>query len=294
MPVGEKLSSRNAIGGLARLFAVAVFAVLLSGCAATSLSNMFGEDEAPAEDKSASELYAEGDALLGEQEWQEAAEKFEQVDATYPYSPEARQSIVMNAYANWKQGNLEQAVGSARRYLTLHPGTDEAPLAQHIIASAYFERMNGPDRDQSDTEQALNELTVLARRYPDSSYAPQARKRLKIARDLLAAKEMQVGRYYLERANYIAAINRFRTVVEKYPQTAHVEEALSRLTEAYMALGITSEAQTAAAVLGHNFPESEWYADAYALLESDGLEPREDSGSWISRQWRKVQQASPL
>ncbi len=294
MPVGEKLTSRNAIGGLARLFAVAVFALLLSGCAATSLSNMFGEDEAPAEDKSASELYAEGDALLGEQEWQEAAEKFEQVDANYPYSPEARQSIVMNAYANWKQGNLEQAVGSARRYLTLHPGTDEAPLAQHIIASAYFERMNGPDRDQSDTEQALNELTVLVRRYPDSRYAPQARKRLKIARDLLAAKEMQVGRYYLERANYIAAINRFRTVVEKYPQTEHVEEALSRLTEAYMALGITSEAQTAAAVLGHNFPESEWYADAYALLESDGLEPREDSGSWISRQWRKVQQASPL
>jgi len=135
---------------------------------------------------------------------------------------------------------------------------------------------------------------VLVRRYPDSRYAPQARKRVKIARDLLAAKEMNVGRYYLEEGNYIAAINRFRTVVEKYQQTAHVEEALSRLTEAYMALGIKSEAQTAAAVLGHNFPESEWYEDAYALLESDGLEPRADAGSWISRQWRKLQQSSPI
>ncbi len=281
-------------GRAARLAMVALCAVLLSGCASTSLSSMFAEEEAPVEDKSAAELYAQGDALLNESDWKGAAEKFEEVDKNYPYSAEARRAMVMSAYANWKQGDQPKAVSAARRYLTLHPGTDEAPLAQHIIASAYFERINSPDRDQSDTEKALNELEILVRRYPDSSYAPQARKRIKIARDLLAAKEMQVGRYYLERENYIAAINRFRTVVEKYQQTAHVKEALSRLTEAYMALGIKSEAQTAAAVLGHNYPESEWYDDAYALLQSDGLEPRADSGSWISRQLQALQQASPL
>ncbi len=293
MPGLDKLRSSPA-GRAARLLMVAVFAALLTGCASTSLSSMFSEEEAPQEEKTATQLFNEGDALLSESDWKGAAEKFEEVDQNYPYSPEARRAIVMSAYANWKQGDHPKAVSSARRYLTLHPGTDEAPLAQHIIASAYFERINTPDRDQSDTQKALNELEILVRRYPDSRYAPQAQKRIKIARDLMAAKEMQVGRYYLERQNYIAAINRFRTVVEKYQQTAHVKEALSRLTEAYMALGIRSEAQTAAAVLGHNFPESQWYKDAYALLQTDGLEPREDSGSWISRQWRVLQQASPI
>jgi len=294
MPGLERLFRMIAAGRAVRLVMVALCAALLSGCASTSLTSMFEEDEAPKEEKTATQLYSEGDAMLDEADWKGAAEKFEEVDKNFPYSAEARRSIVMSAYANYKQGNAQKAVGAARRYLTLHPGTDEAPLAQHIIASAYFDRMNGPDRDQSDTEKALEELEILTRRYPDSRYAPRARKRVKIARDLLAAKEMNVGRYYLEEGNYLAAINRFRTVVEKYQQTKHVEEALSRLTEAYMALGIKSEAQTAAAVLGHNYPESKWYKDAYALLESDGLAPREDAGSWISRQWRKIQQASPI
>jgi len=294
MAAADQLSGTNWAERTVRLVIVALLAALLGGCASTSLSSMFESEEAPQEEKSAAQLYAEADAALDEADWKDAAAKFEEVDKNYPYSSEARRSIVMSAYANWKQGEQQKAVGAARRYLTLHPGTDEAPLAQHIIASAYFERMNGPQRDQSDTEKAVAELEVLVRRYPDSRYAPTARKRLKIARDLLAAKEMNVGRYYLRQGNYVAAISRFRTVVEKYQQTAHVKEALSRLTEAYMALGIKSEAQTAAAVLGHNYPESEWYEDAYTLLQSDGLEPREDAGSWISRQWRKLQQASPI
>lgn len=290
----QQHSLARLFGHAARLVVAALLAVSLAGCAATSLSEMFSDEEAPKEEKSASQIYAEGDKLLDEASWKEAAEKFEDVDKNYPYSPEARRAMVMSAYAYYQYGELPKAVAAARRYLTLHPGTKEAPLAQHIIASAYFDRMNGPQRDQTDTEKAVTELEVLVRRYPDSSYAPKARKRLKIAQDLLAAKEMDVGRYYLKQGNYAGAINRFRTVVEKYPQTAHVEEALSRLTEAYMALGIKSEAQTAAAVLGHNFPESQWYKDAYALLQSDGLEPRADSGSWLSRQWSKLQQASPI
>lgn len=294
MPVAGQHSKTTRAVNAARLVMAAVVMAFLSGCAATSLSSMFEDKEEAEKKKTAAQLYSEGDSLLNESKWKEAAQKFEQVDKNYPYSPEARRAIVMSAYAHYKQANLPKAVSTARRYLTLHPGTEEAPLAQHLIASAYFDRMNGPQRDQSDTEKALTALEVLVRRYPDSRYAPRARKRIKIARDLLAAKEMTVGRYYLKEGNYVAAINRFRTVVEKFQETAHVEEALSRLTEAYMALGIKSEAQTAAAVLGHNFPESKWYEDAYALLKSDGLEPREDSGSWISRQWQKIQEASPI
>jgi outer membrane protein assembly factor BamD len=250
------------------------------------------------EEKTAGQLFAEADALLESASYSKAAERFEEVDKQYPYSPEARRAIVMNAYANYRARMLPEAVTSARRYLTMHPGTKEAPLAQHIIASSYFERINDPQRDQSDTKRAITELEILIRRYPDSPYVGQARKRLKIAKDLIAAQDMTVGRFYLKRGEYLAAINRFRTVVSDHQDTAHVEEALSRLTEAYMAVGLKSEAQTAAAVLGHNFPESQWYKDAYILLQTDGLEPREDTGSWISRQWRRtvqsVQRASPI
>lgn len=282
-----------------RLAMAAAIVALLGGCASTSsLLSWGGEDEKAKTQASAAELYKEADKLLSEGEYTKAAAKFEEVDKLYPYAPEARRAIIMSAYAYYKADKLPETVNAARRYLTLHPGTKEAALAQHLIASAYFDRINDPSRDQSDTQKALAELKTLVRRYPDSRYAPQAQKRIKIAEDLLAAAEMNVGRYYLEKHNYLAAINRFRTVVEKYQSTAHVEEALSRLTEAYMALGVKSEAQTAAAILGHNFPESKWYKDAYVLLQTDGLEPREDSGSWISRTWKKavrsVSEASPI
>ena len=126
------------------------------------------------------------------------------------------------------------------------------------------------------------------RRYPNSEYTEEAKRRIKLAHDTLAAAEMSVGRYWQKKGNYLAAVNRFKTVVTDYQQTSHVEEALMRLTECYMALGIVNEAQTAAAVLGHNFPESQWYKDAYALLQSGGAAPHEDNGSWISQTWKKT------
>lgn len=288
------------MGAALRIAAALAVVASLGGCASTSSLLSWGDDDdkKAKKDIPASELFKKADKLLDEGEFTKAAEKFEEVDKLYPYAPEARRAIIMAAYAYYKAGKLPETVTTARRYLTLHPGTKEAALAQHLIASSYFERINEPNRDQTDTKRALAELQTLVRRYPNSSYAPKARKRIKIAQDLLAASEMTVGRYYLEKSNYLAAINRFRTVVEKYQSTAHVEEALSRLTEAYMALGIKSEAQTAAAILGHNFPESKWYKDAYVLLKTDGLEPREDSGSWISRSWKKavrsVSEASPI
>ena len=161
-------------------------------------------------------------------------------------------------------------------------------FAHHIIASSYFEEINGPKNDQTNTRKALAELETLRSRYPDSKYAREAGNRIRIARDNLAANEMEVGRYYLKRRNYTAAVNRFKVVARDYQDTKHIEEALMRLTETYMALGIRNEAQNAAAILGYNFPNSPWYKDAYDLLQSDGLAPRRDTGSWLSQAWQNI------
>jgi outer membrane protein assembly factor BamD len=280
------------IGGKLRvILPVVLIGLLTPACSSTSL---FGGDDKTAEAEAAPVIYKKADDQLGKGNYSNAADKFEEVDKQHPYSTEARQAIVMAAWAYYKAGKHPEAVAAARRYLTLHPGTKEAAMAQEIIASCYYDRITDQAHDQSDTRKALVELETLIRRYPDSRYVEEAKRRVKISRDLLAASEMEVGRFYLKKSNYLAAINRFRTVVTDYQTTAHVEEALMRLTEGYMAMGITGEAQTAAAVLGHNFPESQWYKDAFALLKSGGLEPHEDSGSWISRSWSKVKSASPF
>jgi outer membrane protein assembly factor BamD len=232
--------------------------------------------------------FALADSFLARGKFEEAARKFEDLDRDHPYSPEARRAIVLAAYAYYKALKFPEAIATARRYTTMHPGTKEAPLAHHIIASAYFDDMSGPNRDQSNTRKALAEYKILKTRYPDSQYAKDADNRIRICEDSLAAAEMEVARYYMKKRNYVGAINRFKTVATDYQTTAHVEEALMRLTEAYMALGIKHEAQTAAAVLGHNFPSSQWYKDAYVLLQSDGLAPREESGSWLSKAWANV------
>jgi outer membrane protein assembly factor BamD len=238
-------------------------------------------------------MYADADAYMSKGKYEEAAKKFEDVDREHPYSPEARRAIVMAAFSYYKAGKLPEAIASAERYTTMHPGTKEAPLAHHIIASAYFDQMKLPNRDQDSTRKALKELKTLKTRYPDSTYARQADNRIRIAEDTLAAQEMEVGRYYEQRNNYVAAINRYKTVVSEYQTTAHVEEALYRLTAAYMSLGITSEAQSAAAVLGHNFPKSRWYKDSYALLQTQGLSPSHSSGSWFSSIWPGSSQKPP-
>jgi outer membrane protein assembly factor BamD len=253
---------------------------VLAGCASTSDAAKALNPDPPAK------MYADADAFMSRGKFEDAAKKFEDVDREHPYSPEARRAIVMAAYAYYKAGKLPEAVASAERYTTMHPGTKEAPLAHHIIASSYFEQMKGPNRDQDATRKALAELKTLKTRYPDSTYAQQADNRIRIAEDTLAAQEMEVGRFYLKRDNYVAAINRFKTVVSDYQTTAHVEEALYRLTAAYLSLGIASEAQSAAAVLGHNFPNSNWYKDSYALLQSQGLMPSHSEGSWIAKVWK--------
>lgn len=268
--------------------AVKLSCVLLA-CAALSGCASGGDDlTAALNPDPPAKMYADADSLMSRGKFDDAATKFENLDKEHPYSPEARRAIVMAAYAYYRAGKSPEAIASAERYVALHPGTKDAPLAHHIIASSYFDEIRGPKQDQSSTRKVLEQLKILKSRYPDSEYSQNADNRIRIAEDSLAASEMEVGRYYLKDRNYVAAINRFKTVVSDYQTTAHVEEALGRLTECYMALGITKEAQNAAAVLGHNFPDSKWYKDSYALLQSDGLAPREDGGSWLSKAWKAV------
>ena len=263
----------------------------LGGCGSSlpSMGSLFESKSAPKEiTGTAEELYKIGDARMNTGNYVVASRYFEEVDRQHPYSPLARRAIVMASYAYYKNGKYPEAIAGAKRYVTLHPGTKEAALAQYIISSSYFDRIKNPANDQTATRKALQELEILVRRYPNSRYAPKVRNRIKIANDVLAAHEMEVGRYYLKNHNYLASINRFKTVLRNYQTTKHVEEALARLTEAYMAMGITNEAQTAAAILGHNFPSSKWYHDSYALLKSGGLTPREHQGSWVSQTWKTV------
>jgi outer membrane protein assembly factor BamD len=273
---------RAAMRSLTTLLAAAALGVALGGC------NLFDKDKV-LPDEPADKLYNEGLFILNERKnLKEAAKKFEEVDRQHPYSEMARKSLIMSAYAYYQGGEYDEAITSAKRYVTLHPGSADAAYAQYLIASSYYDRIPDVNRDQKGTEQALQSLEEVVRRYPTSEYATAAKQKLEVARDQLAGKEMVIGRYYLDRKDFPGAINRFKIVVTKYQTTRQVEEALMRLTECYMALGIAPEAQTAAAVLGHNFPDSAWYKDAYNLVKSGGKEPHEDKGSWISRAFKKV------
>jgi outer membrane protein assembly factor BamD len=257
-------------------------ALALAGCASSSDLSKSLNPDAP------EKMFADADALMSKGKFEDAAKKFEDIDRDHPYAPEARRAMVMGSFANYKAGKIPEAIAGAERYTTLHSGTKEAALAQHIIASAHFDEIKGPNRDQAETRKALLALKTLKTRYPDSPYAKDADNRIRVCEDNLAAAEMEVGRYYMKKRQFAGAINRFKLVATEYQTTAHVEEALMRLTEAYMALGIKPEAQNVAAVLGHNFPESKWYKDAYQLLASDGLAPREQDGNWLQKAWKSM------
>lgn len=265
----------------AALAVVLLSAGSLGGCSSDEPLEPFVE--IPAE-----KLYNEGIAYLQAGDYRNATERFEEVDKQHPYSEWARKSLIMSAYTNYTRGNWDDAIISARRYNALYPGSEDAAYAQFIIGQSYFNQIPDVTRDQDMTRKALDAMSELVQRYPESPYASEGKKKIDIARDQLAGKEMETGRFYLNRKNYIGAINRFRVVVTDYQTTRHVEEALQRLVEAYFALGVVNEAQTAAAVLGHNYPESRWYRDAYTLLQTQGLEPREDTGSWISKAFKTV------
>jgi outer membrane protein assembly factor BamD len=270
--------------GLARL-PVGLIGVVLAGGLLSACGSFTKTDEMVSSDPP-DVIYGRADKLLDKHSYGDAAKEYEKVDINHPYSQEARRAIVMAAFAHYQEGKYDDAISAADRYLTLHPGTKESDLAQNIIAMSYYDQVLDPKRDQTNAHRSLQAYLTLLQRYPDSRYAADAQNRVRILRDLLAASEMTVGRFYLRHNNYLAAINRFRTVVTDFQTTEQIEEALSRLTEAYMALGIVNEAETAAAVLGHNFPDSKWYQNAYALLQKSGAQPQEHEGSWITQTWK--------
>nr|WP_309486214.1 outer membrane protein assembly factor BamD [Ancylobacter mangrovi] len=268
-----------------RLAGLVLVGASLGGCA-----SMFDTDkeEKIYPDVPAEQRYNEGLTLMEKEDYGEAIRRFEDVDRQHPYSELARKSILMIAYINYNQGNYDECIAAARRYLALHPGSEDAAYAQYLMASSYYDQIPDVSRDQARTQRAIDALDDVVRKYPDSEYAVSAKKKLEVARDQIAGKEMLVGRYYLEQRNYAGAINRFKVVVTRYQTTRHVEEALYRLTEAYMALGVISEAQTSAAVLGYNFPESSWYKDAFKLVQSRGVDPKLNEESWIAKAFKGV------
>jgi outer membrane protein assembly factor BamD len=278
---------RGGRGVLARLLVLVPLLAVLGGC--SIWNDMFGDKDPILPDQPADRLYNEGVYLMNEKkDYKESAKKFEEVDRQHPYSEWARKSLIMSAYAYYSAGAYDESINAAKRYITLHPGSSDAAYAQYLIGASYFDQIPDISRDQTRTERAIAALEEVTRKFPNSEYAESARKKIEVGSDQLAAKEMNVGRWYQKKLDYTGAINRFKVVVTQYQRTRHVEEALERLTECYMALGITNEAQTAAEVLGHNFPDSPWYKDAYALLKGKGLEPSEDKGSWLSKTFRSL------
>lgn len=278
--VGSRLA--HLIGRRAALIGAAV--LLGAGFALSACStSVEGTKAAYADEEPAGNLYNAGLAYMNAGKLNDAVKSFNEVDRQHPYSEWARKALIMSAYASYKRGKYDDASNTAQRYLTLYPGTEDAAYAQYIQAQSHYNRIPDITRDQAETKKAMAAMEEIIDRFPDSEYADDARLKVIQTRDQMAGKEMQVGRYYLERREYVAAVNRFKTVVTSYQDTRHVEEALYRLVEANLALGIVPEAQTAGAVLGHNFPDSDWYKQAYKRLGGAGVEPEENKGSWISR-----------
>jgi outer membrane protein assembly factor BamD len=247
------LEPRNPQTGVGRRLWLAVgliaLALPLSGCGTGSLWDKFLAKDDTFVEEPADKLYNEGLYLMNQRKDPKAAsKKFEEVDRQHPYSDWARKSLLMSAYSFYQAGDFDNCIGAATRYVTLHPGSPDAAYAQYLIAASHYDQIPDISRDQGRTEKAIAALEEVVRKYPTSEYANSAKAKLEGARDQLAGKEMDVGRYYMQKRDYTAAINRFKTVVTQYQTTRQVEEALARLTEAYMTIGIVGEAQTAAAV----------------------------------------------
>ena len=216
-------------------------------------------------------LYNEGFRALERNRYDEAAAFFDEVERQHPFSEWARRAMLMAAYANYEAQLYSEAISDAERFIALHPGSSSAPYAYYLIAISNYEQIYDVGRDQSTTRNAMEALQQVVRRYPETPYAQDARLKIDMTRDHLAGKEMSVGRWYLRNGYYLASINRFRTVIEEYQTTSHTPEALHRMVEAYVALGVDEEARQIASVLGYNFPGSEWYEDTYDLMTARGV-----------------------
>ncbi len=257
---------------------IAITILLASVSLAACQSNKGLKDKAPAYvERPVELLYNNARDLVSKRDYAEAVNAFDEVDRQHPYSEWARRSILMSAYSSYAQNKYEDAIEAANRYSSMYQGGSEenSAYAYYLIAICYFEQIVDVGRDQRMTELALASLNELVQRYPNTAYAKDARLKMDMTRDQLAGKEMEIGRYYLSQDQHLAAIGRFKRVVDIYQTTSHTPEALHRLVESYLSMGLIDEATKIGAVLGYNYPGSEWYEKSYKLLTSKGINPKE-------------------
>ncbi len=253
-----------------------------------------GADGPDVEGQSADQIFASAQSELSRGNAADAGQLFEEIERLYPYSQWSKRAAIMAAFAYHDAHEYDQSLAAAQRFLDFYPADADAPYAQFLLALNYYDQIVDIGRDQTATFDALIALRDTIERYPGSEYAKPAQLKFDLALNHLAGKEMEIGRFYLKRGHYTAAINRFRAVVEEYQTTSHTPEALHRLVEAYLSLGLTNEAQTAGAILGYNYQGSEWYQDSYTLLTGQGLELKDSGGGWLSRIYRQVVQGKWL
>ncbi len=273
--MGRAISAANLVGGL-------VLALALAGCGG-------GKQDVPVEEMNAEQIYKLGEFELQRgRKTDQAVKYFAEVERLYPYSEWAKRALIMEAFGYHKDRKYEESRSAAQRYIDTYPAEEDAAYAKYLLALSYYDQIDDVGRDQGLTFQALQALRAVIEEYPDSDYAKSSILKFDLAFDHLASKEMEIGRYYLKRKQYAAAINRFRVVVEQYQTTTQTPEALYRLIEGYLSLGLTDEAQTAGAILGYNFQATDWYQDAYNLLTRQGLELKPKGDGWLAKVYRQV------
>ena len=272
------------LGSRALALIFATIFILLSNCS----ENQVGIEDSPSEDKAAEEIFNAGEKAILRKRYGDAAEKFTEVERLYPYSDWAKRALIMQVYSFHKDQSYENVVSAANRFIEFHPNDKDVPYAYYLIGLSYYDQVLAIGRDQELAKEALRVFSLITKEYPESKYASSSQIRFNFLRDHLASKEMEVGRYYLKRSHYAPAINRFRGVIEEFPTTSQVPEALHRLVEAYLSLGLVNEAQTAGAILGYNYRSTEWYDRTFELLSSKGLKPKSSGNSWLSKIYRQV------
>ncbi len=269
-----------------------VVATALSACGNNegrpTTGSIFNQEQVPLETYTAQQIFERGEYELERKKPDEAAFYFAEIERLYPYSEWAKRALIMQAFAYHRDKDYENSRSASQRFIDFYPDDDDAAYAQYLLALSYYDQIDEVGRDQGLTFQALQSLRQVIERYPDSEYAKSAILKFDLAFDHLAGKEMEVGRYYLRRGNYIASINRFRVVVEDFQTTSHTAEALHRLVESYLSLGLIQEAQTAGAILGYNFRSTDWYEDSYKLLTGRGLQLEAAGDNWLSQIYRQM------
>lgn len=269
-----------------------VLATALSACGngreRPTSGSIFNQQEVPLETYTAQQIYERGEFELERKKPEQAAFYFAEIERLYPYSEWAKRALIMQAFSYHRDKDYENSRSASQRFIDFYPDDDDAAYAQYLLALSYYDQIDEVGRDQGLTFQALQSLRKVIEVYPNSEYAKSAILKFDLAFDHLAGKEMEIGRYYLKRGNYTAAINRFRVVVEDFQTTSHTPEALHRLVESYLSLGLNQEAQTAGAILGYNFRSTDWYEDSYTLLTGRGLELKSSGDNWLSQIYRQM------